>query len=288
MRNVQIKPSTISILQKPSTIAKSSSSSVNISTKKQPARTAAVASKSKTLEAHNKLKYTRPKILIAEVSIKQQPIKSVYEPKPVVQISEKNVMNTIHNVTVISPPTLRKEYSPDTAVVTVEVPIQRERTKTRTLEPDEILVLKQKPAEENKTDVNIQSVVVKEPVAFEINFELPKKPLHATPDQIQPTQDTLVEDDYEEDFESYESDFESCSQSSPVSLASHSSELSSILSDGDLTDENTNVKHLIQGLIRKEDDLDSGTFELKVIEKQIDSIDDRDNHSEGQIDSGFG
>ena len=105
-------------------------------------------------------------------------------------------MNTVHNVTVASPPSsASKERSVSTPDIKQDVPVKstnHSRTKTRTIEPKDSFLHQKKlltmPVKEP----------VKDPIAFEINFEPPKKA------------DPLEEDEYnyESDFESYESDFE--------------------------------------------------------------------------------
>lgn len=294
VRSVQTKLAKNSSLQKLSTTVKPSQS-IHASINQLPTKNTAVPIGTKnTISVKSTIPTDKPKIVASITTLKRQPVKAVYEPKPLVHISEKNVMNTIHNVTVLSPPRIRKEYPQEQIDVSVEPVAQRERTKTRTLEPDEIIILKSKPVVEDKSDVNF--TIIKEPVAFEINFEMPSKSANIETVEIKKNQieDVSTEDDYEEDFESYESDFESYSRSSPSSSSSHTSEPLSSQSDSDNPDDiasmhNIAAKQLLEGIIRKDDEeADSGTFELKVIEKQIDSIDDRDNQSEGQTDSGFG
>lgn len=113
------------------------------------------------------------------------------------------VLDTYHSVTVSSPPQKRRVQSKQAIatashVDTVEEDRQtpRARSFSRTLQPEEIVVLKRESAKQrSELDVLQQVKQVKQPVAFEVNFDAAKKQAN-------------VLDNYSDDFESYESDFE--------------------------------------------------------------------------------
>lgn len=227
----------------------------------------------------------KPKISSTATSkvIKQQPMKAIHQVQVKRVVTEKNVMNTVHNVTVSSPPPVRKEQKIVEEIVDT---LPRERTKTRTLGPEEVVLLKQAKSDEKTTKVDQKPVVVQHPVAYEITFEKPitSKAIESSSEQ---PQDVSSDGDYEDDFDSYESDFETeSSTSSRTASAKSENESVSISAESDVLPSGlTSTKRL-------DDDreFDSGTYELKgVAEKvQLDSIDERELHSEGQNDSGFG
>lgn len=210
--------------------------------------------------------------------------------KPVV--AEKNVMNTIHNLTVSSPPFIRKvqanvEENCDT--------LPRERTKTRTLRPEEVTLLKQPKRDDEarissgvpaiSSNFDQKPLVVQEPVAFEITFEkAATSPSIEAANIKQPPDASSDDGDYEDDFDSYESDFETES--------SASSQTASTSSKSESESRSTPESPRVTAAKRLDDDrdFDSGTYELKgSAEKvQLDSIDERELHSEEQNDSGFG
>lgn len=277
----------ISSSQKTTTISKPELKSKTILTKSKQATPTAPAVKPKVNNG------TTNKV------IRQQPIKAIHHVPAKKPVAEKNVMNTIHNVTVASPPSIRKELpasqpSPD--------PLPRERTKTRTLEPEEVMILKQSkidqatlptptlptptPSTSSAVKIEQKPIVIQEPIAFEITFDkdITDQKIHS---DNKPTQDTS-DGDYEDDFDSYESDFEteSSNSSQSASTSSKSGNNSSNLSS---PTEQQQVFTLPKKL-DDERDFDSGTFELKgaADKVQLDSIDERETHSEGQNDSGFG
>lgn len=234
-------------------------------------------------------------------AIKQQPIRATYvPPKKPLKISEKNVMNSIHNVTVASPPSIRRELPAaiaDEACVKVDESVNRQRTRTRTLEPDEILIIKDRTLYDDKglaqQTTSIPTVEVKESVAFEINFvdDKPKKIMSSSTVGNTNTEDN---NEYEDDFESYESDFESISNSGSLSSTSSSEsnivdEKSSSSSSTSLND-NSNKMPSMKTIEDAEKQLDSGAYELKpqIDRTQINSIDERETKSEEQNDSGIG
>lgn len=128
-------------------------------------------------------------------------VKKVPEKPP----SKRNVMNSIHNVTVASPPSSAGRERRSVSMVDVKMkPIEsnHQRSRTRTIRPEESIL--------NKIEQPIPLVivvpVVKEPVAFEINFEEAKKP--KVPEKLEISKKNEEDFEYESDFESYESDFE--------------------------------------------------------------------------------
>ncbi|EDW00754.1 uncharacterized protein LOC6560978 [Drosophila grimshawi] len=118
------------------------------------------------------------------------------------------VLDTFHSVTVSSPPSKRRvqpKQAASGAVEEVEADKQqpRPRTYSRTLQPEEVLVLKRDSAKQ-RSELEVQlSKQVKQPVAFEVNFEAAKKQSQAAAAVA-----AAETDNYSDDFESYESDFE--------------------------------------------------------------------------------
>lgn len=196
--------------------------------------------------------------------------------------NKKNVMNTIHNVTVASPPTsASKERSASTSDIQQEAAaLNHSRTLTRTIDPKDSILnqLAQSSVASKllKEPAPKPAVPVKEAIAYELNFEEAKKPKK---------EESQEEDDfnYESDFESYESDFEpevpSSSESSEKLQESSSDEL-----EGDELD-------------KPDDDLakpdkervDSGSFEMRSkkpvapLSPHYDSIDDTINSHDSGI-----
>lgn len=203
--------------------------------------------------------------------------------KATVPISKSNVMNKIHNVTILSPPPIRKNddfvdhVTPDDSLE-----LGRERTRTRTLEPHEVVVLNKQHLKQNinpepssSREMSLDSVEqnsiqyqkVKDPITFEINFEKPK---------IKSEKQILVnnepEDEYEDDFESYESDFESgsSSQNSSELDTPTPSQTPTQISDteGNISDDPDEIPQSSRALIttdisRDEHKFDSGTYDLQ-------------------------
>lgn len=178
-------------------------------------------------------------------------------------ISTKNVMNQVHNVTVLSPPPVRRDSLP--VKIEIEEPkndvaieeqrsrethssLPRSRTRTRTLDGNEIVLLRPKPtviesptsktisvAKNGSVEPNDNVLVdIKPPISFEVmlNNENKVKPLEKKPELVaekslpenriktSQTRESLnvdvgldksdkESDAYEDDFDSYESDFES-------------------------------------------------------------------------------
>lgn len=195
-------------------------------------------------------------------------------------VSRKNVMNLVHNVTVASPPSsASKERSASTSDIrqaAAEKPANHSRTRTRTIDPkDSILhqqkMLKLKPKEP-----------VKEPVAFEINFEEAKKSKKIESPE-EPEDDAY---DYESDFESYESDFEAEISSSAASSEKASDSTDERLEDIDLV-QHTPIRDELSRVDKER--IDSGSYDMS--NKQLlapssahyDSIDDTINSHDSGI-----
>lgn len=223
--------------------------------------------------------------------IRNQPMKAIHQVQATKPVAEKNVMNTIHNVTVASPPSMRKEIIAPQA--TVEA-LPRERTRTRTLEPNEVLILKQSkfdpkitvPLDNSSVKNEQKTIIIHEPIAFEISFDKPSTSQKI--DSNNKETEDISEGDYEDDFDSYESDFETESSSSSQSTSMSSNSATSS-SNSDTPTKGQQVSSATKKL-DEERDFDSGTFELRgVADKlQLDSIDEREPNSDGQNDSGFG
>ncbi|XP_001361177.3 WD repeat-containing protein 60 isoform X1 [Drosophila pseudoobscura] len=145
-----------------------------------------------------------------------QPVKSKPKSKP------NAVLDTYHSVTVASPPQKRRVQPKSSTETSPEPerapPPPRTRTFTRTLDPDEVKVLKRESAKQ-RSEIEVGSLPVKQPVAFEVKFEEPKKADNES-------------DNYSDDFESYESDFETGS-STPEEEADDDDDDDDVDDDGD-------------------------------------------------------
>lgn len=262
-----------------------------------------MVSKKPTIDTQIKLQPRQSSTTLSKslhtVTNKSQPLRATYvPPKKPPKISDKNVMNTVHNVTVASPPSVRREL-PSTYDDTFDLvePLDRRRTRTRTLEPDEIIILKHRANDKETTSTPAtMAVEIKEPVAFEIKFEEEKPKSTITK---KTTGATVNDDDYDDDFESYESDFESGS-STASSVPSTATDESLPASQSHSKSTSTESLHhkdqneiAATNLRKSQEDerqLDSGAFELKaqVERSQMDSIDERQSQSDEQNDSGIG
>lgn len=321
------------------------SNSHNASTKPQISSKTVI---SKPKPAETTASTMKPKISSTTTNNRQQPIRAIHLIQARKPVAEKNVMNTVHSVTVASPPPVRREYTNiQQSMEELPKPLEqvhtqqsmealpRARTRTRTLGPEEALILKQSKGEQranNLQDANsvVSKIVqkplkVQEPVAYEITFDKPVS--NTTPDNSSETPSAMLQEarqfeearqseevrqseeahqskeahqpeetqqsdeaEYDDDFDSYESDFEaeSSSASQTASTTSSKSEDESVTSVP-----TPSMNSPISPIAKKIDDdrdFDSGTFELKGSAErvQLDSIDERELHSEGQTDSGFG
>lgn len=215
-------------------------------------------------------------------STKRAPLRAVFEPKPQPPISipsPHNVMNTIHNVTVISSPSFRKEYDGVLADSSVAVHRKRENTNTRSQGRNEVLAL---PKPSTREPV-INPDPVKDPVAFEIHFEQPesasfkiiKETINNDVEQAEAIVSSEKDEYDDDDFDTYESDFESYSNSSNASSDSHIVE---------------EKKDIVGEKIGRDHQLDSGLYDLKAeIPVNLQSINiSHIDDAEAQKDSGFG
>lgn len=199
-------------------------------------------------------------------------------------LNKKNVMNTIHNVTVASPPTSASKQGRSSSTSDIkqesQVKAKHDRTRTRTIDPNESILHRknvEKQFEKQKQLVR-QEESVKEPVAFEINFEEAKKPR-----KVESHEEAEDDYNYESDFESYESDFEP-----EVPSSSASSEKDSDSSD-EVVDPPPNDKETREVSKLDKERIDSGSFEMST-RKQVtplsahyDSIDDTINSHDSGI-----
>ncbi|XP_065366929.1 cytoplasmic dynein 2 intermediate chain 1 [Calliphora vicina] len=147
------------------------------------------------------------------------------------------VLDTPHNVTVSSPPPQRKNNDSEEIGESNDEPKNNQNNKlirkgSRTLAPDEIVILKRDSAKkrieaniqkENMQTEQVLATSLKEPVAFEVKFEEKEKTSRERSRSRVKTNTTNAidkndeEHQYSDDFESYESDFET--ESSTHSLA---------------------------------------------------------------------
>lgn len=163
--------------------------------------------------ANNNIKVQIPRDIKPSGNLKKSVVQSV------TSSSNKNVMNTVHNVTVASPNLKRKEVVIETPIVeSVQQQKPRNRTRTRTIDPEESVmqrILQQQrvqpaPAIIPKPEPTPSAAPppppperTPSPIAFEISME---KTLTV---KARVSDNPNEEADYEDDFESYESDFES-------------------------------------------------------------------------------
>lgn len=129
-------------------------------------------------------------------------------------VSPQNVMNQVHNVTVSSPPQMRRgshQNNDKSKSQNYENIVSRNRMRTRTLEKSEVILLKPKsestPSLETSvstliTDLQAKNAEIRQPITFEVHFNKHLPQTDTKPD----TEDE--EESYADDFESYESDFE--------------------------------------------------------------------------------
>lgn len=222
------------------------------------------------------------KAKIALVKAKSSPLVTKVTDKP---INKKNVMNTIHNVTVASPPSsASKGRSASTSDIKLDAevkPSNHSRSRTRTIDPKDSILNKQKLLAVKEKEPLKKLIPVKDPIAFEINFEeakiLKKDESHDNNDDF----------NYESDFESYESDFEP-----EVSTTSSSSDKLSVSSDDlEVIDPVQDDKKNHQNSTNDKERIDSGSYEMSMTSKKpvtpssahYDSIDDTINSHDSGI-----
>ncbi|EDW91964.1 uncharacterized protein LOC6531449 isoform X1 [Drosophila yakuba] len=235
--------------------------------------------------------------------------------KPVSKSKPNAVLDTYHSVTVASPPQKRRGQAeqekesptpPPKAYSPVAQPKKehksnspgkgdaraipaRARTYTRTLDPEEVVVLKRESAKQRSEVETKESQPVKQPVAFEVKFDEAKKP---DPES----------DHYSDDFESYESDFET-DASTPEEEESNKSQESSS-SEAEVEEEREeedseptqNPITVIQRDKDQERKLDSGHYDMHLrrnrlgslsMPNQYDSFDTNSMANSEQLDSGI-
>lgn len=266
--------------------------------KRVPKSNGSVSRESKSLpkskESAYKTKTIQSKPAAKPVSVKRVtvPVRTtrmvIAKPTVAATVSPQNVMNKVHNVTVSSPPAMRRDSREDKVKSRSEktdVVVARDRMRTRTLDKSEVILLK--PKDESTASMETPSpmridtsngssasqrinVEIRQPVSFEVNFDDEKrKQNNKSP--------TLVSDDdmaesYEDDFESYESDFEENLSSSEASETqqSHRTERNSSSvgdkssSESEVGDGSPNAKHPFD-VNKMDEELDSGSFEMKPI-----------------------
>lgn len=219
-----------------------------------------------------------PDVKIISQSRKTLPLKASHSIGA--KSSTKNVMNQIHNVTVSSPPPVRREIiqveeiEPQQSKQKVQIDQKesRERTRTRTLDESEIVLLK--PKQNNTNEENARSIEaisnlidVKPPVSFEVplNDNNDKKLDQLNDSNAKTDTADVDENEYEDDFESYESDFET-DITSENDTVSNETTISSNESEEDDNVISTASKHPFDtGQSIDNNEYDSGSFELKVL-----------------------
>ncbi|KAG5680183.1 hypothetical protein PVAND_009708 [Polypedilum vanderplanki] len=104
--------------------------------------------------------------------------------KTPIALNKKNVMNTVHNVTVASPPTSAGKARSTSMINVREVEnaeiraVNHSRSRTRTIAPEESLLYQQNllSSSHQSNEIENKNVMIKHnPVAYEINFDDEKK-----------------------------------------------------------------------------------------------------------------
>lgn len=201
-------------------------------------------------------------------------------------VARSNVMNSIHNVTVASPPTSASSKGRSTSLTNIRDDEPKKsnhlRTKTRTIAPEDSLLYQQKMMKLSQEEAAPEPLPLKNPVAFEINFEeakiVKKEPTRVSVEVTAKPNDDNEDGNYSSDFESYESDFEA----EPSDGDSSTSEEEAEVSSG--SDQN-----LIQPQDKIKERIDSGSFDMSAKKSathslaQYDSIDDTVNSHDSGI-----
>ncbi|XP_017078902.1 uncharacterized protein LOC108113000 [Drosophila eugracilis] len=297
-------------------IARKTTTAAQPSTSKKPLGTG------KNKEKEPLSKRTTPSPGALRATTRQTTTNPPLKPKSITKAVSKSkpnaVLDTYHSVTVASPPQKRrgqakeenethtpsKEYSPLAQVKKEheshsppkeDAPSApaRARTFTRTLDPEEVVILKRESAKQRSEVETHDSQPVKQPVAFEVKFEEVKKP---DPES----------DHYSDDFESYESDFET-DASTPGEEESDEPEEPS-LSEAEVEEEpeekdeeedsepTQNPITVIQRDKDQERKLDSGHYDMhqrrnplssQSTQNQFDSFDTNSMANSEQLDSGI-
>ncbi|CAH0599439.1 unnamed protein product [Chrysodeixis includens] len=155
-----------------------------------------------------------------------------------------------------------KETGTDKKDKTLPFPGERQRTKTRTLEENEVKILTSEAVDNNAEMFNLSRRLGANPKAFYIDFD-DGKPIQS---KKEPAQKPSSDEDmsYEDDFESYESDFDSYHSSAP---SDHNA--SDGTGDGDDVDgdeDDDDESEAVETIKEVKDDekmLDSGSFDLR-------------------------
>ena len=131
-----------------------------------PKRTIAVIPSKSTTASVGKLKSTTSKTIVKKEAIIPSHLLSKTR-----STSKNNVMSTITNVTVSSPPSSASKSRSVSLSSIEEHSKSRERTRTRTIAPEESLLIKRDKAKEKEmpSEVKTPKEMVKDPVAFQIN-----------------------------------------------------------------------------------------------------------------------
>lgn len=256
-------------------------------------------------------------------SSRKAPLRATHSIDVKSTVKPTNVMNRVHNVTVSSPPPVRRELGEPPSVETVAEPpavessAARDRTRTRTLGESEIVLLKPRPAAESSAcpppqPVESVSVEIKPAITFEVHFGDDKR-VDTKASQVAGRGDEKEElagdgeeqDEYDDDFESYESDFEvdissnasdesgTESKSSGASSDDSSSRGGSSPSSDDSNVVKSATKHPFRIRNSASADFDSGSFEMKPLpdkghdDDNYPAISAADHQKEMQNDSGF-
>ncbi|EAT34846.1 AAEL012946-PA [Aedes aegypti] len=165
------------------------------------------------------------------------------------------------NVTVNSPPSTRKPTAEISKVST-----SRDRTRTRTLKPEEVTALKQIPHISNE----VGKEKPKTPISFDIHFESskPSSSSSANTKTVNNVAATGNEDDdqYESEFESYESDFESGSSKKSISSSASTRSSCSSESSSSTSSDSSSSSDEEHGKSQTniEQKLDSGNYDMKM------------------------
>ncbi|XP_017010248.2 cytoplasmic dynein 2 intermediate chain 1 [Drosophila takahashii] len=287
-------------------IARKTTTATQPSTSKKPLSTG----KNKEREALSKRTTPSPGALRASTTTRQATtnpppsLQSRTKTKPVTKAKPNAVLDTYHSVTVASPPQKRKQekesptppskgYSPVAQAKKehkADAPAApaRARTFTRTLDPEEVVVLKRESAKQRSQVETQESQPVKQPVAFEVKFE--EKAKKPDPES----------DHYSDDFESYESDFETDDSTpgedeEPSEPSSSEAEVEEEPEEED-SEPTQNPITVIQRDKDQERKLDSGHYDMHLrrnplstqsTQNQYDSFDTNSMANSEQLDSGI-
>lgn len=206
--------------------------------------------------------------------------------------NKSSAMNNVHNVTICSPPSKRREFPTDSIFEKKELELH---TNIETMNEKQNIISRKNSMHLNEA---IRPTMVetpfKEPIAFEVVFDQNRKILNRKNTPLS------NDDDYSDDFESYESDFET--ESSSESKSSSSQFLSKSTSSDDRESPPINIEVNVEHkseidsksnfsltVIHHERKLDSGNYDLNskkgLILESFNSFDTLINSD--QLDSGI-